>query len=158
MLTPEQRREHINRLRRFPAELENLVKDLTEEQLITRFIPGEWAVVQIVHHLADSHMNAFIRCKLLLLEDNPTIRPYNQEAWAEAPDGFDPPIQYSLTILRGLHHRWVVLFENLQEADWARPGIHPEIGQITLDYQLKSYSEHCDNHIAQIRKTLTMGM
>jgi len=154
MFTPAERRERINRIRQFPAELEARVKDLTEAELTTRFLAGEWSVAQNVHHLADSHMNAFIRTKLLLTEDNPTIKPYHQEIWAELPDGCELPIQHSINILHGLHYRWVKILENLSEADWSRRGIHPEIGAITIEDILKTYSEHGAGHIDQINRTL----
>lgn len=157
MLTPDERRQRINRIRRFPAELEVLVGNLTEEQLMTEFIHGEWTVAQNVHHLADSHMNAFVRFKLLLTEENPTIRPYDQAKFAERVDSFDPPIQYSLLLLRGLHHRWVVLLESVNESEWARPGLHPANGPITVDSLLITYSDHCDAHIEQISRTLAAG-
>lgn len=157
MLTLEERRERINRIRRFPSELEVAVKDLTEEQLMTEFIHGEWTVAQNVHHVADSHMNAFIRTKLLLTEDNPTIRPYDQDKFAERVDSFDAPIQYSILLLRGLHHRWVALFESLSEAEWARPGVHPESGPITVESILITYSDHGVGHLDQISRTLAAG-
>ncbi|MBZ0279194.1 MAG: putative metal-dependent hydrolase [Anaerolineae bacterium] len=157
MLTLEERRERINRIRRFPSELEVAVKDLTEEQLMTEFIHGEWTVAQNVHHVADSHMNAFIRTKLLLTEANPTIRPYDQDKFAERVDSFDAPIQYSILLLRGLHHRWVALFESLSEAEWARPGVHPESGSITVESILITYSDHGAGHLDQISRTLAAG-
>jgi len=157
MLTLEERRERINRIRRFPSELEVAVKDLTEEQLMTEFIHGEWTVAQNVHHVADSHMNAFIRTKLLLTEDNPTIRPYDQDKFAERVDSFDAPIQYSILLLRGLHHRWVALFESLSEVEWARPGVHPESGPITVESILITYSDHGIGHLDQISRTLAAG-
>lgn len=157
MLTLEERRERINRIRRFPAELEVAVKDLSEEELMTEFIRGEWTVAQNVHHLADSHMNAFIRTKLLLTEDNPTIRAYDQDKFAERIDSFDVPVQYSILLLRGLHHRWVALFESLSEAEWARPGVHPESGAISVESLLITYSDHGIGHLDQIKRALDAG-
>jgi hypothetical protein len=157
MLTPEQRRDCINRIRRLPSELEALVGKLSEEQLITQFIPGEWNVAQNVHHLADSHMNAFIRVKLLLTEDNPTVKPYLQERWAERVDSYDVPIQYSIMLLRGLHHRWVALFESLGENEWGRSGLHPDNGVITVEGILQSYAAHGEAHLDQITRTLAAG-
>lgn len=148
-----QRRAYIETIATFPDVLEALVTPLTDEQLHTHFLPNEWTVAQNVHHLADSHMNSFIRFKLLLTEDNPTIRPYNQDAWAVTPD-YQPPIATSLAILRGLHARWAVLLNNLKEEDWSRQGIHPDSGVITIDSLLKSYHDHCHAHIDQITRTL----
>lgn len=157
MFTPEERRERIDRIRRFPAELEAVVKPLTAEELNTRFIEGEWSVAQNVHHLADSHMNAFIRFKLLLTEDNPTIKNYDQADWAELVDSLEPPIQVSIAILKGLHQRWVVLLDSLKEEHWARPGIHPESGKISMETLLETYSDHGIGHIDQINRTLAAG-
>lgn len=157
MLSAQERLEFIDRIRRFPDELEALVKDLTPEQLLSHFIPGEWSVAQNVHHLADSHMNAFIRTKFLLTEDNPTVKGYNQDAWAARVDGFDPPIQASLAILRGLHLRWVALFESLSEAEWVRKGVHSESGPIDMEDILKTYFQHCNTHLEQITRTLAAG-
>lgn len=157
MLTLQERRDCINRIRRLPAELDTLVSKLSEEQLLTAFIPGEWNVAQNVHHLADSHMNAFIRLKLMLTEDNPTLRPYLQERWAERVDSYDVPIQYSIMLLRGLHHRWVALFESLSEAEWQRTAIHPERGSVTVEYILQTYAAHGESHLDQIARTLAAG-
>lgn len=154
MLTPEQRRGMIDMIRAFPAQLEARVKDLDERQLKTRFIAGEWSVIQNVHHLADSHMNAFIRTKLMLLEDHPTIKPYRQDDWAETPDSTETPLEASLALLRGLHQRWADLFDSLKEADWACGGVHPEYGEVSVEGQLRTYSPHGVGHIEQINKTL----
>lgn len=154
MLTPEQRREMIDMIRKLPAQLEAAVKDLSDYQLKTRFVPGEWSVIQNVHHLADSHMNAFIRTKLMLLEDHPTIKPYKQDDWAETPDSTETPLEASLALLRGLHQRWADLFDSLKEEDWARSGVHPESGEMTVERILQIYSRHGVGHIEQIQKTL----
>jgi hypothetical protein len=157
MLTPGQRRALIDQIRRFPSELEQTINGLTEEQLTTHYLEREWTVAQNVHHVADSHLNAYTRTRLLLTEDNPTIRPYNQDAWAELPDACDTALEDSLTLLRGLHRRWVKLFESLSEADWARPGLHPEGGPITVESLLQTYAAHGAGHIDQIQRTLAAG-
>lgn len=154
MLTPEQRQEMITAIRNFPVQLEARIKDLDERQLKTRFIPGEWSVIQNVHHLADSHMNAYIRTKLLLLEDRPTLKPYNQDDWAETPDATDTPLETSLAILRGLHARWTDLFASLKDEDWGRCGVHPEYGEVSMEGILQTYARHGAGHIEQINKTL----
>jgi hypothetical protein len=146
--------ERIARLERFPDELEAVVSGLTEAQLSFRPAPREWSVRQIVHHLADSHANAFIRLKLALTEDNPTIRPYDQEAFAELPDTLDAPISLSLPFIRALHARWAYLFHRLDEAAWARTFQHPEYGPFTLARLLDTYVEHCDIHLDQIARAL----
>lgn len=157
-LTPEQRRDCIERIRRFPDELEAALQGLTDEQLTTRYDPTEWSVAQNVHHLADSHLNAYTRTRLLLTEDHPTIRPYDQEAWAELPDAKTPSLQTSLMILRGLHARWTELLDSLEESDFQRSGVHPEMGDgYTIDEILSIYSRHGTGHIEQFRRQLAAG-
>ncbi|MBC8100801.1 MAG: DinB family protein [Armatimonadetes bacterium] len=152
--TSEQHQQHIATLRAFPDQLEALVNGLSAEQLTTAYLPGEWTVAQNVHHLADSHLNAYIRLKLMLAEDNPTIKPYDQEVWAQQADATDADIRPSLLILRGLHTRWTQLFDSLTEAQWVRPGYHPEVGAISPDWLAQHYHEHCLAHIDQITRTL----
>jgi hypothetical protein len=118
---------------------------------------GEWNVAQNVHHLADSHMNSFIRFKLLLTEENPTIRPYDQDRWAVTADGNNLAVQDSLMLLQGLHRRWVQLLRSLDEAQWKRTGHHPESGQITPESLLRTYAAHGEGHIDQIQRTLAAG-
>jgi hypothetical protein len=154
MFTPEERQTRIEKIRSFPAQLEALVEYLDDDDLLGKPLDGEWSVQQIVHHLADSHMNAYIRTKLILAEDKPTLKPYDQEIWAEMIDTATTNIDESLFILRGLHRRWVRIFESLEDADWARQGVHPETGVMTLEDILKTYSDHGDNHIEQINRTL----
>jgi hypothetical protein len=154
MLTPDERSQRLEKIRSFPAQLEALVEYLDEDELNVQSLEGEWSVRQIVHHLADSHMNAYIRLKLILTEDNPNVKGYDQDKWAELIDTSTIPIDESLLILRGLHRRWVRLFENLQDDDWKRTAIHSEIGEITPDDLLVTYSDHGDNHIDQINRTL----
>ena len=154
MLTPEERRQRIEKIRAFPAQLEALVEYLDEDALMGRPLEGEWSVQQIVHHVADSHMSAYMRTKLMLTEDKPALKPYDQEKWAELIDTATIPIEESLLILRGLHRRWVRLFETMQDADWSRAGTHPEHDRYTLEDVLRIYSDHGDNHIDQIKRTL----
>lgn len=146
--------ERIARIERFPMELEAAVSGLTEAQLAFRPAPREWCVRQIVHHLADSHANAFIRLKLALTEENPTIRPYDQAAFAELPDSLAAPLELSLPFIRALHARWAYLFRSLDEAAWARTFQHPEYGPFTLTRLLDTYVEHCDIHLDQIARAL----
>jgi hypothetical protein len=155
--TPPQRREMIDKIRALPAQLEEAVRGLTTEQLTTHFLANEWTVAQNVHHLADSHMNSFIRLKLILTEDRPTLKPYDQDRWAVLADSDNPSIETSLQLLRGLHARWVLLFESLGEGDWLRTGLHPEIGEVTVEDQLRIYSHHGEGHLDQIRRTLAAG-
>jgi hypothetical protein len=143
----------IAALRALPAQVTELTANLTDSQLDAR-PPDEWSVRQNVHHLADSHMNAFIRLKLALTEERPTIKPYDQNAWAETVDGAVLPLEDSLAILRGLHARWAALFESLSDTQYAREWIHPERGVRTVESLLSGYVEHGQGHLKQIREAL----
>ncbi len=154
--TPEQRLTLIARLRRFPDEWEALVSGLSDHELYTEFIPGEWSVAQNVHHVPDSHMNAYVRTHLILTEDKPPLKGYAQAEWAKLAD-YKLPIEPSLAILRNLHVRWCAIFDSLSPADFARTGIHSEIGEVNLDDILTTYNNHCDAHIEQVTRTLAAG-
>lgn len=144
----------IDRLSRFPGELESVVRPLTEEILNARAEHDPWTIAQIIHHCADSHMNSFIRLKLVLTEDRPPLKGYDQDRWAEMADECSTPIESSLTILRGLHQRWVVTFRNIDDDDWSRVGIHSEIGEVSVTDLLTTYTVHCDEHLDQIQRIL----
>lgn len=153
------REELISKIGAFPSQIEALVKDLSDEDLTTHFLmkddgSPEWTVAQNVHHLADSHMNSYIRCKLMITENNPTIRPYDQDAWADQPEAKSADLSYSLAILHSLHNRWVHFWQNLEGDDWSRTAVHPESGPFTLDDQLQLYVNHGEWHIDQIQRTL----
>src|SRR5262245_37647985 len=152
----EQRLRHIRieKIRNLPTQLEELVQNLSETDLHTHFIDGEWTVAQNVHHLADSHMNSFIRLKLILTEDKPPLKPYDQDKWAALPDGQNLPVASSLSLLKGLHERWCILLEQLSAEDWSRSGLHPEVGVVTPDDLLRIYAAHGEGHIDQIKRTL----
>jgi hypothetical protein len=154
MHTPEERNAKIARIERFPDELEAAVSGLNDTALDFRPQGREWSVRQVVHHLVDSHANAFIRTKLALTEDDPTIRPYDQAAFAELPDSLHGPLSLSLPIIRGLHNRWAYLLRALEDGDWARTFQHPEYGPFTLASLLDTYNEHCDIHLDQIARAL----
>jgi hypothetical protein len=158
ILTPQERREHIDRIRRFPDELEAAVRGLTAEQLTTRYDPTEWSVAQNVHHLVDSHVNAYIRTRLILTEDMPRVTSYKQDLWAELADAKAPDIEVSLGILRGLHARWTQLFDSLDEGDFARRGVHPDdTDDYSLDKILTIYANHGEGHIDQLQRQLAAG-
>lgn len=157
MLTDAQRQSCIDQIRQLPSQIADLVRDLTPAQLTARPLPGEWSVAQNVHHLADSHMNSYIRCKLILTEENPTLKPYDQDAWAALPDAQSADIAVSLTLLTQLHQRWVLFWEALPSDAWARTGFHPENGAITLEMQLQLYAAHGLAHVEQIMRTLAAG-
>ncbi|MBN8589831.1 MAG: putative metal-dependent hydrolase [Rhodothermia bacterium] len=143
--------DKIAQLRALPQELERILTNLSDEQLDTPYREDGWTVRQVVHHLADSHMNAYIRCKLALTEDSPTIKPYLQDAWAELPDGKTAPLKHSLALLCALHERWADVFTTIKEADWQRTIHHPENGLMTLWMMLDAYVAHGETHVGQIR-------
>lgn len=145
---------HIQTLRSFPDTLESLVAGLTPEELTTPYNAPEWTIAQNVHHLADSHMNSFIRLKLILTEENPPLKAYRQADWANLPDANHADIGMSLSLLRGLHARWVQIFESLTEAQWARTGIHTEAGAMTVAMLVETYANHCRAHLRQIQEVL----
>lgn len=149
-----QRQQLIDQIKCLPDEVSQLVSGLTRQQLTTVSIPGEWTVQQIVHHLADSHMNAVIRLKLILSKDNPPLQGYPQEVWAEQADVDAVPIEASLSILRGLHARWTALLESLPDEAWSRKGVHSESGAMTVEDILRIYSQHGRDHIDQIQRVL----
>lgn len=154
MLTEVEREALYDAMLHVPDTLHTLIDDLYEVQLTTAYVPGEWTIAQNVHHLADSQMNAFIRFKLLLYEDHPTLKTWQQDDWAEAPDSQDADVASSLAIVRGVHTRWVTLMRTLDEAAWTRGGTHPEIGQVTPGDLLAYYGRHGDVHVEQIGQVL----
>jgi hypothetical protein len=149
--------EKIDVLRRFPDQAAALIDGLSEAQLTAHPLEGEWSVAQNIHHCADSHMNSYIRLKLILTEDNPTLKPYDQETWAETPDSTNPDVATSLALLRGLHARWTLLFASLSDDQWTRTGYHPEYGSITPAGLLDTYVDHCQAHLDQIERTIAAG-
>ena len=133
-----------------PQHLENAILNLNENQLNTAYRPEGWTVKQLVHHVADSHINAYIRFKLGLTEDNPTIKPYDEGAWARLNDT-DLPVNISLTLLHALHIRWVEILKGVSRQDWNRVVYHPEQKkELTLWYLLGSYAWHSRHHVAHI--------
>ncbi len=149
--TDEQRRRRfIEDIEAAPARVRDAVKGLSDQQLDTPYRPGGWTVRQVVHHVPDSHMNAYIRFKLALTEENPTIKPYEEARWAELTDGRIAPVEISLMLLDSLHHRWVLLLRSLTLAEWLRTFKHPELGPMTLDKTVALYAWHGRHHVAHI--------
>lgn len=146
------RAERIALIAGLPAALNAAVAGLTDEHLDTPYREGAWSPRKIVHHLADAHMNAFIRVKLGLLEDNPTIKPYNDGHWAETPDSKDAPVGLSLSILEGLHARWAQLLRSLAPADFDRTVLHPERGPMSVGDLMQLYAWHGRHHTTQITR------
>lgn len=154
-MTNDERALLVAKIAALPQQLEKLVRPLSPQQLTARPLAGEWSVAQNVHHLADSHMNSFVRVKLMLTEENPRFKPYNQDAWAELPDASGADIGDSLELLRGLHTRWVRLYADLPEAAWLRTGTNPESGRTyTMEDILRTYAGHGEAHMDQIGRTL----
>lgn len=149
-IAPEERAALLAPVRELPSRIRASVAGLSRERLDTPYRDGGWTVRQVVHHLADSHMNAFVRFKLALTEDNPRIKPYAQDAWAALPDGKAADVEASLSLLEGLHLRWGTLLESLGPSDWARTMDHPERGKLTLDYTLQLYAWHGRHHTAHV--------
>ncbi len=146
----EKRRGCIAAIEEAPAKFRAAVKGLTAKQLDTPYRPGGWTVRQLVHHLPDSHMNAYVRFKLALTEDKPTIKPYEQELWANLADTKTTPIETSLALLESLHERWAALLRSLTAADFARTFLHAEMGEVSLDKTLGLYAWHGAHHTAHI--------
>jgi DinB superfamily len=146
-----QKEEWLNDIKFLPQLLENVILNLDEAQLHTPYREGGWTVHQLVHHIADSHMNAYTRFKLGLTEDNPTIRGYNQELWAELNDVKKLPVNISITLLYALHTRWHAAIIDLAVADWQRTVFHPEHKkELTLWHLLGTYAWHGKHHVAHI--------
>jgi uncharacterized damage-inducible protein DinB len=148
--TPASRRACIAAIASAPAELRAAVHGLTDAQLDTPYRPGGWTVRQVVHHVPDSHMNAYIRFKLAMTEDAPTIKPYDEAAWAQLGDTVKTPIDTSLTLLDALHRRWVILLEGMQEPDFRRTLTHPDRGLVDNDWLLQLYSWHGRHHTGHV--------
>jgi hypothetical protein len=148
--TPEQRKQWIAELAKAPANFRAAVSGLNEQQLNTPYRDGGWTVRQVIHHVPDSHLNAYIRFKLALTESEPTIKPYDEAAWAELSDTRDTPIEVSLAMLENLHTRWVRLMDAMSDADFQKHFRHPERGVVTLEMNLALYAWHCKHHAAHI--------
>ena len=147
--TPAIRADQIETLRRLPHGLREAIAGLTDEQLDTPYREGGWTVRQVVHHLADSHANSYVRFKMALTEDWPAIKPYDEAAWARLPDN-SLPVHVSIDLLDALHARWVVLLKSMREEDFQRGYRHPESGQQTLAKVLAMYAWHSLHHTAHI--------
>ncbi len=150
----EERIKMIDRIARFPQELREVLAPLSDEELNAKVAHDPWTIAQIVHHCADSHLNSFIRLKLVLTEERPPLKGYDQDAWALMPDENSTPVEPSLTILAGLHQRWVTTFRNIAEHEWQRVGLHSEDGEVSATDLLTNYVTHCDDHLDQIQRIL----
>lgn len=147
--TESDRQTCIAKIEQTPAAMRAAVAGLDESQLDTPYRPDGWSVRQVVHHVPESHLNSYTRFKLALTEDEPTIKPYFEDRWAELDDA-KAPVAMSLDLLEALHHRWVWLLRSLKEKDFQRTFRHPELGIVSLDKNVALYSWHGQHHVAQI--------
>jgi hypothetical protein len=149
-ITSELRAAAIDAIASLPERVRAAVGGLSDAQLETRYRPEGWTVRQLVHHVADSHMNGFIRVKLALTEEAPTIKPYNENAWAQLADA-RLPVDVSIGIIDGIHTRWAAVYRGMTAAQFDRSFVHPEIGApLTLDWHLQNYAWHSHHHLAHI--------
>ncbi|HKF44931.1 MAG TPA: putative metal-dependent hydrolase [Thermoanaerobaculia bacterium] len=149
-LTPAQREEFIAVIEAAPSRLREAVSGLTKAQLDTPYRPGGWTVRQVAHHIPDSHLNAYVRVKLALTEEEPPVKGYEEAEWAKLPDVAATPVEVSVELLDALHRRWVTLLRSLSDKEFTRTARHPEWGTITVDFLLADYAWHSRHHVAHI--------
>jgi hypothetical protein len=149
-LTDAQRQRLIDQIEETPTKLRAAVEGLSPQQLDSPYRPEGWTLRQVVHHVPDSHLNSYIRLKLALTEDTPTIKPYDEGRWAELDDAQHAPIDISLTLLDSLHRRWVLLLRSLTAQDFARTFFHPELGTVSLEQYISLCAWHGRHHVAHI--------
>jgi hypothetical protein len=156
--TQENLKEWINVIEALPGWMDLCVENLDEEQLQTPYRPDGWTIIEVVHHVADSHMNAYIRLKLGLTEDNPSIKPYAEAEWAKLADVDTVPVNVSNTLLHALHRRWVAVLKNMKDTDWERTVYHPEKERNLTLWELTAlyawHSRHHMEHIRQLRQRM----
>lgn len=152
VISPEQRQAWIEDLKNLPQEIEEIARQFSGRQLETTYRKNGWTARQVIHHLPDSHMQAYTRFKLALTMDNPTVFPYPEAAWAELPDGRVGPIASSLALLHGIHRRWVDCLRNMSASQWQRTYFHTEHKKsFTLEETLGMYSWHGRHHLAHLQ-------
>lgn len=140
----------ITQLEKQPVFAKTALKGLSDDQIDTPYREGGWTVRQVVHHLADAHMNIYVRIKLALTEDNPTVKTYNEEKWADLEDGKKAPVDLSLSLLDAVHTRLVILLNSLQPEDFKKEFIHPEMGNVAIEKYIQFFTWHGKHHIAHI--------
>ena len=150
-LSAAQKKDFLDAVEQTPANLRGAVRGLSDAQLDTPYRDGGWTVRQVVHHVPDSHLNSYVRFKLALTEENPPIKTYMEDRWAELPDSRQP-IENSLVMLESLHRRWMIILRNLTDTDWPRTFRHPELGAMTLEKTLALYAWHGPHHEAHITR------
>jgi hypothetical protein len=149
-LSAEDRTILIDQIAATPEKMRAAVQGLTREQLDTPYRPGGWTLRQVVHHVPESHMNSYIRFKLAITEDEPEIKPYFEDRWAQLPDALDSPIEPSLDLLEALHRRWVWFLRSLRDEDFELSFQHPELGLVRLEKNLALYAWHGRHHVAHV--------
>lgn len=149
-LSPEARATLIDEIAATPEKMRAAAAGLNDGQLNTPYRPGGWTVRQVVHHVPESHLNSYIRFKLAMTEDEPTIKPYFEDRWAELTDARVAPIEPSLDLLDALHQRWVWFLRSLKDKDFERTFQHPELGQVSLNKNVALYAWHGRHHVAHI--------
>ena len=149
-VSADDRRKFIAQIAETPAHLRATIGGLSDAQLDTPYRPEGWTVRQVVHHVPDSHLNSYTRFKLALTENEPVIKPYAEDRWAELPDGKSGPVEVSLRLLECLHSRWVALLRSMNEDDWKRTFRHPDSGLLRLDQNAALYAWHGRHHVAHI--------
>lgn len=151
--TDEIRKERIDRIASLPQRLREVVIPLSEEQLDTPYRPGGWTLRQVIHHVPDSHINAYVRLRWTLTEETPRIKAYDENAWSQLPD-YAGAVEPSLALLEAVQLRFVALWRALDQADWSRSFIHPETdSEVSLDLMLAQYAWHGDHHLAHVTHT-----
>lgn len=150
IVTEPQRKIFIREIAELPEKLEKAIKGLGDQQLDSQYREGGWTLRQVVHHMADSHMNAYIRIRLAFTENNPIIKPYDEKKWAELSDAKTAPVEWSLQLIKAVHLRWVLLLENTASTDFKKTFHHPENGITMLDKYIALYAWHGKHHVAHI--------
>jgi hypothetical protein len=147
----------IDRIADAPAVFRSLVQGLNDARLDTPYRPGGWTIRQVIHHVPDSHLNAYVRMKLAATEEAPAIRTYEESLWAELPEAKAGAIAMSLDLLDALHRRWVAFLRALPEPAFARTFVHPQWGAVSIERAIAMYEWHCRHHAAHIRQSLPLG-
>jgi len=148
------RRAYLDTLEQAPARFRALVEGRSDRELDTPYRPDGWTVRQVVHHVPDSHMNAYIRMKFAVTEESPAIKAYPEARWAELPEAKTGPVDMSVALLESLHRRWIAFLRGLPAADFSKAYVHPELGRVTLDEAITQYAWHGRHHAAHIAQGL----
>jgi DinB superfamily len=150
-VSPEDRAKFVEQIAEAPAKMKAAVAGLSDKQLDTPYRPSGWTIRQVVHHVPDSHLNSYVRFRLALTEEDPPIKAYHEDRWAELSDARTAPVEASLILLESLHRRWGALLSSLTDQDWKRTFRHPELGPVSLEKNAALYAWHGQHHVAHIR-------